>query len=1064
MDLEVSESPGGNEGASGDFRLGRSSWVEPPSVRVVGESHTEDPASNFRSASSFGFDSHTLKMIPHWRRFLLLCVLAGTALSPARAQQEAPRPADAFGGAVELYQQQLYPDAATAFATFRQAHASHVAAPQALYLEARAALAQGDDAGTRRLLSRLQREYPSHPRARTARLGLAQYYLDQGNPDRAKSQLQTIATAPSRPDEGARALYLLGRTEQNQGNPNAALPYFKQVYSRYPNAELAPAALYARGVTQVRLERYDRATASFERLGEQFPDSPFSENLGTILGDVYYRVGQYENAATELQRRLPDLTGSTRARTLFLLGETYSALGRREDATTQYRLILEELPNSSYTTPARYGLAWQHYNAGRHAAAAEAFAAVRAADHPLADRATYYEAASRALTGARAEALELYRTFLDRAEAGPLATAAQYEVGLLHYRRERYDRAASAFRAATQQASSAGPRGEAFYWLGNAYLATDNLDSALDAYTEAIDRGAAPESVTAKVRFQKAWSLYRNGRYGEAGTEFQALADAHSETARGQEALFWGGDTFYQREQYGAARRQFQAYLDTSPNAPQRAGARYALAWTYFKQRRFEPAAQSFRRFLDVYDRDSMSDVPYRQDARLRLADCYFALKRYDDARAAYDRVDGAGVEYALYQGGRALYYAGQPGAARDRLRRFVDDFPDSPLRPDALYRLGDIHFQEQRYEAARNAFTQLLDDHPETARAAEAQYAIGDTHYNAGEMKDAVQAYRAVLETYPESPYASEAASSLFFALNAAGQQDRADKLITAIANRVPDANMEDRLRYHRARAAYQRGDSKRALRLFRTFVRTTSTQARVPDAYYYLGLLYADTDQYEEAKNYLRQLTDQYPDSEYLSDASLRLGEIYLEEGANEQAAAAYRTAAEQDDTRDELRAQARYGQSQALLQLGRTSAADTLLSQILEAEPQGPLRNAARLGLGRVRAEQGRTDEALDLYRRVIRASDGETGAEALYRLGRQLRRQGNPQTAIRELERMPSLFAGHPEWEARALLEQARAYRARGETGQAVQLYDEVQQAYGGTPFAETAREEQQAIES
>ncbi len=1003
-------------------------------------------------------------MVPHWRRFLLLCVLAGLALSPARAQQEPPHPEQAFASAVQLYEQRLYPDAATAFSTFREAHPSHVTAPQALYLEAQATLAQGDDTETRRLLAQLQRDYPAHPQAQTARLGLAQYYLDQGNPDRAKSQLQAIATAPNRPNEGARALYLLGRTEQNQGNLNAALPYFKQVYTRYPNAELAPAALYARGVTQVRLERYDRATASFERLGKQFPDSPFAQNLGTILGEVYYRLGQYENAATELQRRLPDLTGSERARTLFLLGETYSALGRREDAATQYRLILEEEPDSPYSTPARYGLAWQHYAAGRHEAAAEAFATVRSAEHPLASKATYYEAVNRALLGAREDALRLYRTFLDQAEEGRLANEAQYEIGLLHYQQEQYDQAAAAFRSVTQQASPEGPLGEAYYWLGNAYLATDNLDRALDAYTEAIDRGTASESVKAKVRFQKAWSLYQNGRYAKAGTEFQALANAHPQTARGQEALFWAGDTFYQREQFGEARRLFRRYLDTNPENPQRAGARYALAWTHFKQRRFEPAARSFRQFLNSYDGGSTSDVPYRQDARLRLADCYFALKQYDDAITAYDRVEGEASEYALYQGGRALYFAGRPAEALDRLRRFVEDFPNSPLRPDALYRLGDIHFQEQRYEAAREAFEQLLDDHPDHARAAQAQYAIGDTYYNAGEMENAVQAYRTVLETYPESPSASEAASSLFFALNAAGQQDRADEIIESVSDRVPEANMGDRLRYHRARAAYQRGDSKRALRLFRTFVRTASTETLVPNAYYYLGLLYADTDQYDEAKNYLQQLAEQYPDSEYVPEGSLRLGEIYLDQEAYEQALEAYRTAAEHDQTRDELRAQARYGQSQALLQLGRTDEADELLSQILEAESQGPLQNAARLGLGRVREEQDRTDEALDLYRRVISASDGETGAEALYRLGRQLRRQGDPQAAIRELERMPSLFAGHPEWEARALLEQARAYRDRGETGQAVQLYDEVQQTYGGTPFAQTAQKEKQAIES
>jgi len=1003
-------------------------------------------------------------MILHWRRFLLLCVLAGTALSSAQAQQKAPAPGRAFTSAVQLYEQQLYPDAASALSAFRQAHSTHVNAPQALYLEARAALAREEGTETRRLLSRLQQDHPAHPRAQTARLSLAQYYLDQGNPDRAKSQLQVIATAPNRPDEGARALYLLGRTEQNEGDLRAALPYFKQVYTRYPDADVAPAALYARGVTQVRLEEYDRATASFERLGERFPDSPFAENVGTILGEVYYRLDQYENAATELQRRLSGLTGDERARTLFLLGETYSALGRRDDAATQYRLILEELPDSPYSTPARYGLAWQHYSAGRHEAAAEAFATVRTADGPLAPDATYYEAANRALSGARDRALQLYRSYLDRTEEGRLATAAHYEIGLLHYQRDQYDRAAAAFRSVTQQASSDGPIGDAYYWLGNAYLATDALDRALDAYTEAIERGAASSSVKVAVRFQKGWSLYQNGRYADAGAEFQALADAHPETARGREALFWGGDTFYQREQFEDARRLFRRYLDSQPEGPQRAGALYALAWTHFKERRFAPAAQSFREFLTTYDGDDATDIPYRQDARLRLADCYFALKRYDDAIAAYDRVGSEASEYALYQGSRALYYAGQSSDALDRLRQFVDRYPESPWRPEALYRIGDIHFQAQRYEAAREAFGQLLSDHPDHPRAAEAQYGTGDAHYNAGEMENAVQAYRTVLETYPESPSASEAASSLFFALNAAGQQDRADDLIDSIAAQVPDANMGDRLRYHRARGAYQRGESKRALRLFRTFVRTASAETLVPNAYYYLGLLYADTEQYDEAQNYLRQLTDQYPDSEYVPQGSLRLGEILLDQEAYEPALAAYRTAATHDQTRDELRAQARYGQSRALLQLGRTDEADTLLSKILEAGPQGPLRNAARLGLARVRQAQNRTDEALELYRRVIRASDGATGAEALYRLGRQLRRQGAPQTAIRELERMPSLFAGHPEWEARSLLEQARAYRDQGETGQAVQLYDEVQQTYGGTPFAQTAQEEKRALES
>lgn len=999
-----------------------------------------------------------------WFYFAILYVFVGGAVLPAQAQREAPRSESAFAAAVELYEQDLYPSASTALSTFRaSSRPGQVYSPQALYLEAKSALAQGHDERTRRLLTRLQEEYPAHPRAQEARLSLAQRYLDQGNPEQAKRQLQTIAASPRRAAEGARALYLLGRTEQKRGNLEAALSYFRRTRTEYPTAEMAPAALYATGVIQVQLEQYDQATASFETLGEQYPKSPFSQNLGTILGEVYYRLDRYQDAASELQQRRSELQGSERARALFLLGECYHQLGQGKQAIEQYRRILEDHPDSPYVASAQYGLAWQHYASGDHEDAANAFSRIRDMNSPLATPATYYEAVNRALLGARMRSLDLYRTFLDERSEGRLAAEARYEIGLLLYQNDQYEEAARAFQEAVQSSLPSARLGKAHLWLGNTYLAMGTLDRALTAYDQAIERDAASQSVKVEVRFQKAWSLYQNQRYGEAASAFASLAEAYPEAPRGRRALFWGADSHYQQEKYTRARTLLRRYLKSSPEDARQTGAQYALAWTFFKQRRFEGAVRWFRRFLNAYE-GSDTDIPYRQDARLRLADCYFALKRYEEAIAAYERIGGEGSDYALYQTGKALYYSDRSSEALEVLRRFVERNPDSPRRPDVLYRIADIHFQQEEYEAARAAHRRLLNEYSNHERAPDALYAIGDAYYNAGQMEEAVTAYRQVLERYPDSSPASEAASSLFFALNAAGQQDRAPALIDSIAASTSGSTLVDRLRYQRARAAYQSGQSNRALKLFREFVRTSSMTSLIPDAYYYLGLLYGERDRYEEAKNYLGQLVDQYPQSEYYSEGALRLGEIYLDQEQHQEAAEAYRAAAESPQTGDELRAQARYGQGVALLQLGRPAKAESLLSQILESQDEGPLQAAARLGLGRVREEQGRTSDALRLYRTVAGATDSETGAEALYRLGRLLRNQNQSRKAIEELERMPSLFGGYPEWEAQALLEQARAYQALGKPGQAVQLYDEVTSRYPGTPFANTAREEKNSISS
>ena len=1018
------------------------------------------PVSELRlhGSSTANMIPKPLKKVP----WIVIVLLVVGGWSSAYGQKTAPSPQRDFASAVQLYHQRLYGDAMSAFEAFRLSHPDHPQTGQALYLEATSALARGHDQEAIRLFERFQRTHPAHPRAPDAQLSLAQYFLEEGDPEAARKQLTTIIENPSSQAQAARALYLFGKSERDRGNLEAALKYFDRVRTTYPNTAVAPAASYALGATQVQLEQYDRAAASFETLGQQFPNSPYAQNLGTALAEVYYRLGQYEKAAAELRRRLPELKGAQRARAHFLLAEASNHLRAGEEAVVQYRTVIDEHPNTPYVIPARYGLAWHYQRAGDYEQAAQAFAEVRTQGAaPLSRKATYYEAVNRARMGDSKRALTLYQQVAEQHPDSRLAPEALFEAGLLRYRQEEYGAAAAFFRAITRNHSDAARIGDAYYWLGNAYLVDESLDRALTAYNKAIEFDTAPASLLREVRFQKAWAQYEEGQYKNAAPDFLSLAESAPKTERGSEALFWGADSHYRQSNYARAQSLFRQYLEQNPEGTKAAGARYALAWTYFKQNQYEAAARQFQQFLDTYE-GTDTDIPYEQDARLRLADSYYALKRYEDAVEAYRRVGGKGTDYALFQSGEALNYAGRSEEALRSLNRLVERHPGSRWRPQALYRIGAIHFQNQNYEDAVTAYRRFLDTYSDHQLAPEAQYGIGDSRYNAGKMEDAVEAYRTVLVKYPKSTTATEAASSLFFALNAAGQSDRADQIIAEIAKAHPDTNLEDRLRFQRAKAAYQSGESQKALNLFQSFVRTTSTSSLLPDAYYYLGILYANEDRDTEAKNYLGQLVEQYPDSDVLPDGALRLGDIYRSEQNYEEAAAAYKAAAESDAIGTELRAQARYGQSIALLNMGQNEKAKEILNRILDESAGGPLQASARLGLARIYEDENRPDDAVELYRSVVGSVDSETGAEALFRLGQLLRSQNQPRKAIEELDRMSSLYAGYPEWIARSLLEQAKSYREMGQTGQAVQLYDEVVQSYPGTPFAETARKERKAL--
>lgn len=951
--------------------------------------------------------------------------------------------------------------AARAFEAFRRTYPEAVNAPETFYYEAQAMLALDRPEEAGRILTQLQQQYPVHPLAREARLSLGQYFYENSNYEQAQATLEQIVEEHPDRATAARALYQLGTMARAQDNLKEALRYFRRLVQEYPDTELAPDALYAVGSTQVQLERYDEAAQSFEMLGDQYPNSPHAKTLGLALANVYYELGNYERVVEEVKRRLPNVEGETRERANFLLAEAYNHLGDSENAIVYYKRFTEDNTDSPFYRPALYGLAWNYYKQDTYQWAADRFARVHAGHtDQLAEKATYYEAVNRYLANQPDEAASLYRELLQTWPNSSLADQAQYELGMIHYGQRQWEAANEAFAAVIDQHPESSRRGDAFYMRGNTFIALNSFDQALQSFDRAIALNAAPDSLKQEIIFQKAWLLYNNERFEEAASSFMDFYQSDTASDRKSDALFWGAESFFQLGNYDRAEMLFNRYLEQHPQGEHAGATRYALGWVYFRQQRYEEAARAFDRFL-ASNAGADSDIPYRQDARLRLADSYYALKRYPSAIRTYRQVEGDATDYALYQTGQALDLADRPQDAIKTLRQLVRQHPQSDWRDEALYRIGFINFQNQNFEAAITAYRRVIEEYPDSPLAAKAQYGVGDAQYNAGNLNQSVAAYRRVLERYPDSPFVSDAASGIQYALIALDDPDRAEAIIDSFATEHPNSRIVDELRFRLAEATYRSGQTDEALSAFRRFVRNSSDEQLLPEAYYYLGTIYGEQDRTSAAENYLCQVVFSSQNSSHRLEAAQQLGELYLDEEQYENALEVYRKMADFAEDNTDV-ARARYGQSQALLALNRTQDAEELLQQVVDSMPNDPAALPARLGLARVYEQQNRTQEAADLYRTVVRNAQGEFGAEALYRLGTLLLTQKQPRRAIEELSRMPTLFAGYPEWMARGYLAQARAYRQLGQSGEAVRLYDRVMQEFADTPFAQTAAKEKEAL--
>ena len=997
----------------------------------------------------------------------LLCILAAAgpllgAPASSHAQPDAS-PSPPFAEAFQLYTNGFYVEAAEAFGDFRQQHPDHPNAANALYYQAKATLKAGFIEQAARLFKRFEASYPAHPLAGQAQLTLGRYLYEDEQYEASLTYFKRRMQSQPEQEPAAEVLYMMGRAARKLGRMEEARRYFQRLIDTYPTDERTPPALLAVAQTQLQSERYQAAVQTFEHLQSQYPGSASAAEIGLSLAETYYELGAYEEAIQAVQEAAP-VDEDLQARAVLIQAESYNQLRDRNKAIEAYRRLIENHPTSPYVQRAAYQLAWNYYEQGRYEEAARFFARVHRDDgSDLARQATYYEATSRRQADQPEAALDLFHQLIATEENDVWAERATYELGATYYEQRRWDEANRFLTRYLNQYPEADRRGEALQLRGRTDVERGSLNNALSSFDEAARLEDAPDSLRQAIQFQRAWLLFQQGRLQDAAASFLDVHEQYPDARAGAEALFWAGESFFDRGQYGQAATYYREYLQSYPSGSKADAARYALAWSYFKQQRYAPAAQWFERFLSQYSPSSDGTIPYRSDALLRLGDSYFALNQYDQARRAYGRVSGAGTEYALYQTGLTNYRQGNYEEALRAFEALRSNFPNSQWSTEAQYRIGYLHLQQQNYDEAIQAYRALLEERPPVELAAQAQYGIGDALFNAGRQEEAIEAYKEVLRRYPRTSFAGEAASSIQYALIVLGEEDRMQRIIEEFAAENPDSPVLDELRFRQAEAIYQSGRTDEALSALQRFVRTSESEALLPEAYYYLGTIYADREQYREAESYLEQLVNNFPDSPRQADAAEQLGDLYMKTGRYDEALAMYQRLEELQPDDLQLIAQARYDQSQALLEMGQIGRARQLLEEVVARAPEQPATVAARLGLARIQEEQGQIEEARQLYQQVAEISQGEAGAEALYRLGALHLEQGNAGLAIETLGRMTTLFPGASQWLARGYLTQARAFDQMGQTGNATRMYDQVINQFSGTRFAETAREEKAALQ-
>jgi len=155
---------------------------------------------------------------------------------------------------------------------------------------------------------------------------------------------------PPAPGQPANGLYFPTERERQQ----AALTKLKTAADAYPSTDAGIYARYQEGATLMSLGNPQLAAAAYQQVIDKAGNDIYGQMARLGLAEAQARAGQYEQAINAFKELAQHKDGPLPIDGILMqLGRTYLDAGKRADAQQTFNRLVQEFPESPFSTDAR---------------------------------------------------------------------------------------------------------------------------------------------------------------------------------------------------------------------------------------------------------------------------------------------------------------------------------------------------------------------------------------------------------------------------------------------------------------------------------------------------------------------------------------------------------------------------------------------------------------------------------------------------------------------------------------------------------------------------------------
>ncbi|MFC5046781.1 tetratricopeptide repeat protein [Aquimarina hainanensis] len=887
--------------------------------------------------------------------------------------------------------------------------------------------------GADTLMEDFVEEYPTSVKRNAAYLDVASYYFDHGKYAYARKWYDKVDTKN------------MSRSELEKYNFNNGYAYFKiqrfneakKYLNKVQDSEKYGAqAKYYLGFIAYEGDNYKEANELFDEVKDL---KEYNKNLSYFQSDMNFKSGDFRGAIREGIAQLPTSKAAEKSELNKIIGESYFNLEEYEKAIPYlkaYKGRKGKWSNTDY-----YQLGYAFYKQKSYEEAISEFNKIVDGRNAISQNAYYHLAESYLRTDKKQQALHAFKNASEMNFEQQIKEDAAYNYAKLSYEiGNSYKTTPQVLLGYLKEYPNSEYKDEINELLISSYLTSKNYKEAMDLLERS--RNFEDKKVYQKVAFYRAVELFNEGDYPMAIRYFDKSLSEQRDPVFTARAMYWKTECQYVLNDFEEALLGYKEFKSNS-SASQLEEFRdidYNLAYTYFKLKKYEQAAFYFDVFLKQGNADSVKEA----DSYLRMADCHFISRKYWPAMEAYNmaiKKGGADADYAHYQKAISYGFVNKNDRKIEDLLAFLNNYPNSVYKDDALYSLGNVYISEQKINKGIAAYDRIISETPKSSYVAKAMLKQGLVYYNENQGDNALSKFKKVVAKYPGTEEAVQAVNTARLIYVDMGRTDEYASWVKGLGFvNVSDEDLDNTV-FEAAEKQFLENNESAAIHGFEKYLAQFPKGLHATKSHYHLAeLLFKKKEKEATIPHYLYVLNQ--PRGEFTEQSLARLSQVYLEDRKYEEAIPVLERLENTGDyPQNIIFAQSNLMKSYYQLVNYRKTIlyAEKVLSN---PKIEKDVKNDAHLFIARAALQTADVSRARAAYKEVEKSATGELAAEALYYNAYFIHESGEYKASNEVIQKLAKEYSGYRLYGAKGLVLMAKNFYALKDAYQATYILESV----------------------